>query len=225
LGAIVQQSLDIELQDCHQVPRHSSYADNMFAIGHEYSELFDKYPELWPADLKVDPLDCYQPLDHSNRDSTLDGIVLLTPDGEYASCSRRENATREKFGGRTWHHPELDRHRCIFGFCEPEVDVDISQYVRDGLSHPTGHPPPLGNVATVDGEMYVLWGGIKEEIWYGYPPEPRYVPIDRHETYEDNMFAIGYLYPEVFDRHPELWPDDLIEDPLGCYIPPNNRMN
>jgi hypothetical protein len=232
----------------------------MFAIGHEYSELFDKYPELWPADLKVDPLDCYQPPDpkvnkvvftvppeSNSKDQVGPPIVQIgivedddfiadfsesipvisevvaspetyLPREEYLSCSARKEAVREKFGGSTWRHPNLGKDVCIFGFCESKIDVAISQYmVNGGLSNPIDALPPNGNVVTIDGKKYVLWGGIKGSY-------------DRHETYEDNMFALGQIYPNVFDRHPDLWPDDLTEDPLspegtGCYIPPNNKVN
>ena len=86
-------------------------------------------------------------------------------------------------------------NKCENGFCADGIIVNAALYIK-GLN-----PGPIK-----DGEC--VRGMCK-----GNP---------RSGLYEDNMWVIGQMYPQVFINHPEYWPSDMTyPDPLGCYVQHN----
>jgi len=88
-----------------------------------------------------------------------------------------------------------EEKKCVNGFCVDGIGENAAIYIL-GLN-----PGPIIN------------GKCHRGMCKGY---------DRHESYEDNMWVIGQLYPRIFINHPEYWPADMTEpDPLGCYTQHN----
>ena len=87
---------------------------------------------------------------------------------------------------------KAESNRCVNGFCLDGIVVNAAKYIQKL------DPGPI-----VDGEC--IRGMCKGNPQSG--------------EYEDNMWVIGQMYPRVFINHPEFWPSDMTEDPLGCYDP------
>jgi hypothetical protein len=86
-------------------------------------------------------------------------------------------------------------NRCENGFCADGIIVNAAIYIKG-----------LNPGAIVNGKCH-------RGMCKGNP---------RHELYEDNMWVIGQMYPQVFINHPGYWPSDMTEpDPLGCYVQHN----
>jgi len=178
-----------------------------------YPQVFINHPEYWPSDMTYpDPLGCY--VQHNLATPTpvpapvaapvpapvaapvpapVAAPVVISASQMANECNARENRIRDIYNGRA------EDGRCVNGFCSDGIIVNAAKYIK-GL-----------NGGAILSAGHRLGGGCHRGDCKGSP---------RHELYEDNMWVIGQMYPQVFINYPEYWPSDMTTDPLGCYVPP-----
>ena len=121
-------------------------------------------------------------------------------------CDLRTDEVRERIGGVLNPSPPM---LCVSGICDKGLHIWLDERAENSYISRYKNPGDgwIDYTLGPNGERY----NSPKVCMYGNCGD-----VPRHETYEENMHAVRQSYPVFFDKYPELWPEDIGNDPLGC---------